>query len=57
MTKEELIKLLETLTLAEIKMLKIIYYKEKNYGMYDNRETTTLTINEREDIDKYVKMD
>lgn len=56
MTKEELIKLLETLKLAEIKVLKIIYYTEKNYGMYDNRKTMTLTINDKEDISKYVEM-
>lgn len=49
MKKEELIKLLETLNLEEIKTLKIVYYTEKHYGMYDNRETTTLTINEKED--------
>lgn len=46
MTKEELIKLLETLNLEEIKSLKIIYYTEKNYSVYDNRQTTTLTIND-----------
>ena len=47
MSKEELIKLLETLKLEEIKLLKIVYYTEKHYGVYDNRETTTLTINEK----------
>ena len=47
MNKEELIKLLETLELEEIKSLKIVYYTEKHDGMYDNRETTTLTINEK----------
>lgn len=47
MKKKELIKLLETLELEEIKSLKIVYYTEKTYGMYDNRETTTLTINEK----------
>ena len=47
MKKEEVIKLLETLELKEIKSLKIVYYTEKHYGMYDNRETTTLTINEK----------
>ena len=46
MTKEEVIKLLEALPLEEIKSLKIVYYTEKHYGMYDNRETNTLTINE-----------
>ena len=30
-----------------LKMEKIVYYTEKHYGMYDNRETTTLTINEK----------
>ena len=47
MKKEELIKLLETLKLEEIKSLKVVYYAEKKYGMYDNRETTTLTINDK----------
>ena len=47
MKKEELIKLLETLKLEEIKSLKLVYYTEKNYGVYDNRETTTLTINDK----------
>ena len=47
MKKEELIKLLETLELEEIKSLKIVYYTEKHYGMYDSRETTTLTINDK----------
>ena len=47
MKKEELIKLLETLELEEIKSLKIVYYTEKHFGTYDNRETTTLTINEK----------
>ena len=46
MNKKELIKLLETLNLEEIKSLKIVYYTEKNYGVYDNRQTTTLTIND-----------
>lgn len=47
MKKEELIKLLETLELEEIKSLKIVYYTEKHYGMYDDRKTTTLTINDK----------
>ena len=47
MKKEELIELLKTLKMEEIKLLKIVYYIEKNYAMYDNRETTTLTINEK----------
>ena len=47
MSKEELIKLLETLNLEEIKSLKLVYYTEKNYGVYDNREATTLTINDK----------
>ena len=38
MKKEELIKLLETLNIEEIKSLKIMYY---------NTETTTLKINEK----------
>ena len=49
MKKEEIIKMLETLELDEIKSLKIVYYKEKHYGMYDNREETILTINEKGD--------
>ena len=49
MKKEELIKLLETLELEEIKSLKIVYYVEKHYGMYDSRKTTTLTINDEVD--------
>lgn len=44
MTKEELIKLLETLNIEEIKTLEIEYYTEKSYG-YNNRETTTIKIN------------
>lgn len=47
MKKEELIKLLEALKLEEIKSLKIVYYTEKNYGMYNNRETTILSINDK----------
>ena len=46
MTKEELIKLLETLEIKEVKLLEIEFYKEKNYGMgIDNREITKITIN------------
>ena len=48
MNKEELIKLLETLTLEEVKSLKIVYYTERNYVMYDNRKPTTLSINEED---------
>lgn len=47
MNKEELIKLIETLNLEEIKSIKIVYYTEKNYGMYDNRVPITLAINEK----------
>jgi len=47
MSKEELMNLLVTLKIEEIKSIKIVYYTEKNYVMYDNRETTTLTINEK----------
>ncbi len=48
MKKEELIKLLETLDLEEIKSLKLVYYTEKKYGvMYDTRDTITLTINDK----------
>ena len=49
MKKEELIKLLETLEFVEIKSLKLEYYTEKYFGMYDNREATTLIINEKGD--------
>ena len=47
MKKEELIKLLETLELEEIKSLKLVYYTERNYGMCDTRQTNTLTINDK----------
>lgn len=47
MKKEELIKLIETLEIEEIKSLKLVYYKERNYGGYDNRDTTILTINDK----------
>jgi len=47
MSKEELIKLLETLELKEIKSIKIVYYTEKNYGAFDNRVPITLAINEK----------
>ena len=46
MNKEELIKLIETLNIEEIKSLEIVYYTEKYYGMYDNRKEVTLIINE-----------
>lgn len=52
MNKEELIKLLETLKLEEVKSLKIVYYAEKNYGMYDNRKATILIINEKGESDE-----
>ena len=52
MNKEELIKLLETLNLEEVKSLKIVYYTERNYVMYDNRKPTTLTINEKGELDE-----
>lgn len=48
MNKEELIKLLETLKLEEIRSLKISYYSEKKYGYSDNRKPITLIINEEE---------
>lgn len=47
MTKEELIDLIQTLKLEEVKELKITYYGEKNYGVYDNRKPITLTINDK----------
>ena len=51
MSKEELIKLLEVLDFKEIKSIKITYYIEKHYGMIDNREINTLSINEKEGKD------
>ena len=48
MKKEELIKLLETLNIEEIKALEIEYYTERKYGCYDNRQPTTLKINKEE---------
>ena len=46
MTKEELLKLLETLEIKEIKSIEIEFYKEKYYGIgYDNRELTKISIN------------
>jgi hypothetical protein len=45
MSKEELLNLIETLKLTEIKSITIEYYTENNYGPYDNRTTTVLTIN------------
>jgi hypothetical protein len=47
MEKEDLIKLIETLEIAEVKSLKLVYYKERNYGGYDNRDLTTITINDK----------
>lgn len=47
MKKEELIKLIETLEIEEIKSLKIVYYTERKFGGYDNRDTTTITINDK----------
>lgn len=47
MKKEDLIKLIETLEIEEVKSLKLIYYKERYIGTYDNRDTTILTINEK----------
>ena len=48
MNKDELIKLLETLEIEEIKALEIEYYTERNYGVYDNRKPMTLKINKEE---------
>ena len=48
MTKEELIKLIETLEISEVKSLKLIYYKEKNYSIYDDRNLTIITIDDKE---------
>lgn len=44
MKKEEIIKLLETLHIEEVKTLEIEYYTEKCYG-FDNRKTTSIKIN------------
>ena len=46
MKKEELIKLLETLNIEEIKTLEIEYYIERDYGGY--RVPMTLKINKEE---------
>ena len=47
MKKEDLIKLIETLEIEEVKSLKLVYYKEIKFGNYDNRDTTTITINDK----------
>lgn len=51
MKKEDLIKLIETLEIEEIKSLKLVYYKEKYYGVYDNRDKTIITINDKGESD------
>ena len=38
---------LVSVKLEEIKSLKLVYYTERNYGMFDTRQTTTLTINDK----------
>ena len=46
MTKEELIKLIESMSIEEIKKIVIIYFKEKNYNMYDNRKQYKISVGE-----------
>lgn len=43
-TKEELLKIIETMEMEEIVEVQIIYYKEKNYTMYDKRTKQTLEL-------------
>lgn len=46
MNKEELLRLLETLEIKEIKSIELEFYKENCYGFgYDNRELTKIVIN------------
>ena len=46
MSKEELKQLLDSLAIEEIKSFEIKYKREKDYGMYSNRnETKTITYN------------
>lgn len=47
MTKEELIKLIETLDIETIASLEIEYYTEKQYGFYDNREIKKIRFNNK----------
>lgn len=47
MNKEDLIKIIEALEIEEIKSLELTYYKERKYGAYDNRDLTTITINDK----------
>lgn len=49
MKKEELIELLKTLKIEEIKSLKIEYYSENYCGPYDDRKIKTITINDKLD--------
>lgn len=47
MNKEELIKLIESLSMEEIKKIVIIYFKEKSYGMYySNRKEYKISVGE-----------
>lgn len=46
MKKEELIKLIESLSIEEIKKIVIIYFKEKSYGMYSNRKEYKISVGE-----------
>lgn len=47
MKKEDLIKLIETLEIEEVKSLKLVYYNETKFGPYDNRDAIILTINDK----------
>ena len=51
MKKEDLIKLIETLEIEEVKSFELVYYDEINYGPYDNRDTNTIMINKGEQND------
>lgn len=46
MTKEELIKLIESMPIEEIKKIVIIYFKTKNYAMYDSRKEYKISVGE-----------
>lgn len=49
MNKEEIIKIIESLSIEEIKNIVIIYYKEKTYGMYQNRKEYKISVGEDND--------
>lgn len=46
MSKEEIIKLIESLTIEEIKKVVIIYFKKKSYVMYDDRKEYKISVGE-----------